>query len=174
MDDFGIVFSAVMNGYWEYYTPLDKNTRELIAMLIERCWQKTLIYSGVKKVIEKVIFNPPATIVFWSDKTKTVVKCGKNDIFDPEKGLALAIAKKLYGNNGGNYYNTFAKWLPDSKDKNNISDITLGDAIDNAVKTIYKLCDALGCENSKKIVEAIPEMTTSFDILKDVISEATE
>ena len=25
--------------------------------------------------IERVIFSPPATIVFWSDKTKTVVKC---------------------------------------------------------------------------------------------------
>ena len=25
--------------------------------------------------IENVIFNGPATIVFWSDKTKTVIKC---------------------------------------------------------------------------------------------------
>lgn len=61
-------------------------------------------------VIEKVIFNEPATIVFWSDKTKTVVKA-ENDTFDPEKGLAMAIAKKALGNQG-NYYNTFKKWLP--------------------------------------------------------------
>ena len=28
-----------------------------------------------KLSITNVIFSPPATIVFWSDKTKTVVKC---------------------------------------------------------------------------------------------------
>ena len=65
-------------------------------------------------VIEKVIFNEPATIVFWSDKTKTVVKA-ENDTFDPEKGLAMAIAKKALGNQG-NYYNTFKKWLPKEPD----------------------------------------------------------
>ena len=43
--------------------------------------------------IKNVIFNDPATIVFWNDGTKTVVKCGKNDTFDPEKGLAMAISK---------------------------------------------------------------------------------
>ena len=66
--------------------------------------------------ITKVIFNPPATIVFWSDNTKTVVKCGKNDTFDHEKGLAMAICKKSYGNKG-NYYNIFKKWIKDGDDK---------------------------------------------------------
>ena len=61
--------------------------------------------------IVKVIFNDQATIVLWSDGTKTVVKCGENDFYDPEKGLALAISKKYLGNKG-NYYNTFKKWLP--------------------------------------------------------------
>lgn len=60
--------------------------------------------------IKKVIFNPPATIVFWTDGTKTVVKA-ENENFDPEKGLAMAISKKALGNEG-NYYNTFKKWLP--------------------------------------------------------------
>lgn len=49
--------------------------------------------------IKKVIFNNPATIVFWADGTKTVVKA-KNEDFDPEKGLAMAIAKKALGNKG--------------------------------------------------------------------------
>lgn len=61
--------------------------------------------------IKNVIFNPPATIVFWEDNTKTVVKCGEDDEYDPEKGLAMAIAKRGLGNNG-NYYNLFRKWLP--------------------------------------------------------------
>lgn len=50
--------------------------------------------------IEKVIFNNPATIVFWEDGTKTVVKRQKGDRWDKEKGIAMAIAKKLYGNTG--------------------------------------------------------------------------
>lgn len=60
--------------------------------------------------IKNVIFNDPATIVFWSDGTKTVVKCHGED-FDPEKGLAMAISKKIFGNNG-DYYNIFKKFLP--------------------------------------------------------------
>ena len=61
-------------------------------------------------MIQKVIFNPPATIVFWRDGSKTVVKCGENDIFDPEKGLAMAISKRAFGNNR-DYYEIFAKWV---------------------------------------------------------------
>ena len=59
----------------------------------------------------RVIYNDPATIAFWSDGTKTVVKAQPGDIFDPEKGLAMAIAKKACGNKG-NYYNGFKDWLP--------------------------------------------------------------
>ena len=61
--------------------------------------------------IKNVIFNDPATIVFWEDGTKTVVKCQDGDEFDPEKGLAMAIVKKSYGNKG-NYCNKLKKWLP--------------------------------------------------------------
>ena len=60
--------------------------------------------------IKKVIFNCPATIVFWSDGSKTVVKCGENDFYDHEKGLAMCIAKRYLGNKG-NYYNKLRKWL---------------------------------------------------------------
>lgn len=61
--------------------------------------------------IKNVIFNDPATIVFWEDRTKTVVKCQDGDEFNPEKGLAMAIAKKAYGNKGS-YCNKLKKWLP--------------------------------------------------------------
>lgn len=64
---------------------------------------------GLPKVTN-VIFNNPATIVFWSDGTKTVVKCGERDQYDPEKGLAMAIAKKSLGNTR-DYYNIFNRWL---------------------------------------------------------------
>lgn len=57
--------------------------------------------------IERVLFNDPATIVFWTDGTKTVVKCRKGDEWDAEKGLAMACAKKLMGNRDG-YHKTLA------------------------------------------------------------------
>lgn len=63
--------------------------------------------------IENVVFNYPATIVFWSDHTKSVVKCQDDEVYDPEKGLAMAIVKKLTGNKGS-YYNIFKSWVPDA------------------------------------------------------------
>lgn len=65
--------------------------------------------------IKDVIFNDPATIVFWSDGTKTVVKCQEGDIFDKEKGLAMAISKKSFGNKG-NYYENFKTFCSDEED----------------------------------------------------------
>lgn len=50
--------------------------------------------------VEKVIYNDPATIVFWADGTKTVVKCQRFDVYDPQVGFLMCIAKKAYGNNG--------------------------------------------------------------------------
>lgn len=65
--------------------------------------------------IENVIFNPPATIVFWSDNTKTVVKCQDGDEWDAEKGLAMAISKKYFYNKG-RYNAEFQKWLSEDEE----------------------------------------------------------
>ena len=59
--------------------------------------------------IDKVMFNPPATIVFWRDGSKTVVKAQDGEPFDKEKGLAMAYVKKCCGNLG-NYNDIFRKW----------------------------------------------------------------
>lgn len=69
---------------------------------------------GLKSPIEKVIFNDPATIVYWTDGTKTVVKCNDGDTYSPERGLLMAIAKKFLGGNAGRYNNELRKWLPDA------------------------------------------------------------
>ena len=63
--------------------------------------------------IDKVIFNGPATVILWKDGTKTTVK-NHNDNYDPEKAVAMAIAKKALGNQG-NYYNTIRKALEDAE-----------------------------------------------------------
>lgn len=88
---------------------------------IEDCWVElggafVRAYPSLKEItsntmkIEKVIFNNPATIVYWNDGTKTVVKCQEGDFFDKEKGLAMAIIKKMYGNKGS-YNKVFDKWI---------------------------------------------------------------
>lgn len=61
-------------------------------------------------VIEKVIFNDPATIVFWKDGTKTVVKCQDGDTYNKELGLAMCCSKKLFGNKG-NFNKVFKKYI---------------------------------------------------------------
>lgn len=72
----------------------------------------TIVRKTRNNPIKKVIFNGPATIVFWDDGTKTIVKCSKNDSYDREKGLAMAIAKYCLGNNG-KLNSVFKKFLKD-------------------------------------------------------------
>lgn len=59
--------------------------------------------------IKDVIFNPPATIVFWGDGSKTVVKCQHGEEYDPEKGLTMAFFKRMHDNKG-RYFNEIKKW----------------------------------------------------------------
>lgn len=49
--------------------------------------------------VKRIIFNDPATIVFWEDGTKTVVKCMEGYEFSEYYGFVCALAKKLYGSN---------------------------------------------------------------------------
>lgn len=80
-----------------------------------RCWNRPvdIDFGNSRPKIRKVVFNDPATIILWDDGTKTVVKA-ENEPFDPEKGMAMAIAKKFLGNNHA-YYNQFKRWLPKKK-----------------------------------------------------------
>lgn len=76
----------------------------------ERAKKNDIVRLGMCNVnIRKVIFNDPATVVLWSDGTKTVVKCGPDDIFDKEKGLAMAIVKKMAGNDS-RFHKVFKEW----------------------------------------------------------------
>lgn len=65
--------------------------------------------NGNKFAIKNVKFSPPATIVFWSDNTKTVVKACAEEPFDKEKGMAMAIIKKICGNNR-EYFEMFKEY----------------------------------------------------------------
>lgn len=91
---------------------LTGRTHNLIEDLYNQGIRSSREYRVTVDVINNVIFHDPATIVYWFDGTKTVVKCSEDEPFDPEKGLAMAISKKFFGNQG-NYYNEFKKWLPE-------------------------------------------------------------
>ena len=111
----------------------------------ERAKKNDIVLFGMCRVsIRKVIFNDPATIVLWSDGTKTVVKCGPEDSYDMEKGLAMAIVKKMAGND--NHFHKVFKQYPKKKKKEAgsvgaISDMMAGlnQAAAIATKTVHGL-----------------------------------
>lgn len=83
---------------------------------MEQAKKNDIVKFGMCSVsIRKVIFNDPATIVLWSDGSKTVVKCGPEDTYDMEKGLAMAIVKKMAGND--NRFHKVFKQYPKKKKK---------------------------------------------------------
>lgn len=45
--------------------------------------------------IKKVIFNGPATIIFWENGDKTVVKCHEGDTYDKRLGFMYACTKRI-------------------------------------------------------------------------------
>lgn len=58
-------------------------------------------FFGVYKIpeVREIRYNGPATIVFWEDNTKTVVKMQPDELYyDPDKAFTMAVCKKLFGN----------------------------------------------------------------------------
>lgn len=53
--------------------------------------------------LDHVIFDGPATIVFWSDGSKTIVKCTDGDAYAYDVGIAMATLKKIFGDQYGAY-----------------------------------------------------------------------
>ena len=106
---------------WLYSTPLQQRAEELlererVAKMMALLQPEEITFSipnwGWSSMIRptKIIFNEPATIVYWTDKTKTVVKCQDGEPFDKEKGIALCYMKKMHDNKS-NFNNVFKKWI---------------------------------------------------------------
>lgn len=93
---------------WNTFTEDQKNTVYfMIAKAIEDRGIKIPLPASQKASIHKIIFNGPATVVFWTDGTKTIVRYNDETetIDDREKAVFAACAKKLLGTNatGSNY-----------------------------------------------------------------------
>ena len=90
----------------------------------EECTEEFDVFDIEDVYITKVIYQNPATIVFWSDGTKTVSKCHANDVYSKETGLAICVLKKIVGST--KVHDLFEDWILDSteNDKNNIVNIS--------------------------------------------------
>lgn len=117
----------------------------------------------VDLAIKKVIFNDPATIILWKDGSKTVVKCGDHEKYDPEKGFAMALAKRYLGNMG-NYYELFKRHLPEKA-------FTPDDEVLVRAKLVGPLLTRKG--NTKYIV-SLPGHTARYVIDEEYLVEVEE
>lgn len=73
-------------------------------------WHKHLGFPDPSNRVEKVIYSPPATIVFWGDGTKTVVKCHYGDTYSKELGFLYCCAKHMCGNDTIKFHKLMNEW----------------------------------------------------------------
>ena len=99
--------------------------------------------------VSKIIFNPPATIVFWEDGTKTVVKCAAEDEFNEYYGFLAALGKKVYENNSQikKLIDKKAEWHENKKDEKNIPDVSMNSSTEaleliTRADVLYGVCDS--------------------------------
>lgn len=88
--------------YEKYCVEDAKATYELMTTIRNSC--NTFFLPSTKPHIDHVKFNGPATIVFWKDGTKTVVKHDGRGRKDKRLAVLYAFMRKIYGE-GRPYHN---------------------------------------------------------------------
>jgi|GEM_PF-3867643 len=81
------------------------------------CGNEPLYWVQAYPEIERVIFSPPATIVFWNDGTKTVVKTSPHDKYDKEKGILWAYFLKSSNKSKTHLQKKIAKLVQENDEK---------------------------------------------------------
>jgi len=109
--------------------------------------------NGRKIYMKEVMYNNPATIVFWNDGTKTVAKCHAEDKYSKETGLAICILKRLAGNT--KVRNIFNEWIQDDK-------------------KVVTLKDVRAQLKNPKVDKRVPEQTTFEDLSNVCTAPKTE
>ena len=113
---------------------------------------ETTMNCDIRSNIKDVIFSDRVTIILWKDGTKTMVRAGKHEHYDPEKGFAMAVCKKIFGNEG-NYYEVFKKYVPvtkyivDKKDAKKdimITDRAVSDEVEKEIAGMINGCQEKG------------------------------
>ena len=124
-----------------------------------------------------IIFNNPATIVYWDDGTKTVVKIMEGDVYDEIIGVSMAYTKKLFGTNSN-----FKKMVKSFYPKPKVLPEPVKDIVKKKKKPVKKTNLEISLENlvtllRKNISGNIIEETdtiSKMDTLEDTINEFTD
>ena len=132
-------------------------------------WAKEAGFTGCNDCPKptKVIFNPPATIAFWNDGTKTVAKAKDGDEYDPLFGIMACVLRKV-----GRNRVTIDSWEPvigfladnlaDADECRLVADMlnTTADALelDGVMKTMEEY-DARDAELATTVSDRISEMS---------------
>lgn len=112
----------------------------------------------------KFKFSGPCTIVFFDDGDKVIVRKTDGDDYDPEKAIAMALAKKAYGGKG-KYYDHIKDGLRAYETHVVDELIKKGDIIDAIREVTNKINDIFGVNSNttlpKKEDEVNAENTTT-------------
>lgn len=100
------------------YRPQRNHTVTLTAVSLGKTLGR--FTNGYAHAIRKVIFSNPATIIYWADGTKTVVKCQEGCTYSKYAGFMACVTKKVFGNKG-NFNNVVNYWLENGEDHSNDS-----------------------------------------------------
>lgn len=73
--------------------------KDCIGKISNKATYDPLSDASWRYIPKKIIYNGPATIVFWADGEKTVVKRSKKEKDNKYNAFCAALAKKIYGNN---------------------------------------------------------------------------
>lgn len=105
-----------------------------------------------------VIFNAPATVVFWDDGSKTVVKLVEGEEFNPEVGLAMCFCKKVMGDG-------YKRWFKDALKKGRWQ----------KEKATKRVEDEKSCESVEQTERRIEEKAREYgDVYRAVREELEE
>lgn len=127
---------------------MDRIKYEKMALLKE----ETTMNCDIRSNIKDVIFSDRVTVILWKDGTKTMVRAEKREHYDPEKGFAMAVCKKMFGNEG-NYYEVFKKYVPvtryivnkkDAKKDIVITDSAVSDELEKEIAGMINECQEKG------------------------------
>lgn len=118
VDDYGLadLFDAFdeLKGWsskeWNVRHVTNTNSNKLEFRPIPNTTTDNPMNKEILRHITKVIFHKPATIVYFDDGDKVVVKTYKDNKFNPEAGLALCILKKMLGNDAEKFHKFFKDW----------------------------------------------------------------
>ena len=89
MADSNDILDALVNGYYPYL-----NKRYTLSYMTLNPNDKYV------ENIDRIICNPPATIIIWENGDKSIVKCMDTDTYNPEQGIAMCLLKQMLSDDG--------------------------------------------------------------------------